>query len=446
MMTLQKNLFKLAWPIYIELLFFMLMGISDTLMLSQYSDLAVASVGNANKVMGLFTVLLNIVAIGVSVVVSQYLGANDKENAKSALKAGMISNAMIGFSLFLLLQLFAGFLFQAIQLDASIFDDTMTYIRIVSIGLLFLSITQAMSSGFKSHGQTKTIMLVVGFTNFVNVIGNYFLIFGIGFFPELGVAGAAISTVFSRFLSMVIAMVILRNRLGINPLKIRLRPVMLHFKKIIKIGIPSALEQLVYQITQVILLTFMNIIGVIAVTTQVYVFNLMMPVLVFSVAIAQGNQVIVGYYVGAGDYEAASKRALRTVKLSMGVVLAIAFTMYLNARPLLGIFTDNQDIINMGKSVMIVVIFLETGRLLNLVLIQSLRAAGDVMFPVIIAVFSMLGVSVGVSYFLGIHLGYGLVGIFIGLALDECTRGSVVLYRWMKGTWKHKQVIHHDEV
>jgi len=446
MMTLQKNLFKLAWPIYIELLFFMLMGISDTLMLSQYSDLAVASVGNANKVMGLFTVLLNIVAIGVSVVVSQYLGANDKENAKSALKAGMISNAMIGFSLFLLLQLFAGFLFQAIQLDASIFDDTMTYIRIVSIGLLFLSITQAMSSGFKSHGQTKTIMLVVGFTNFVNVIGNYFLIFGIGFFPELGVAGAAISTVFSRFLSMVIAMVILRNRLGINPLKIRLRPVMLHFKKIIKIGIPSALEQLVYQITQVILLTFMNIIGVIAVTTQVYVFNLMMPVLVFSVAIAQGNQVIVGYHVGAGDYEAASKRALRTVKLSMGVVLAIAFTMYLNARPLLGIFTDNPDIINMGKSVMIVVIFLETGRLLNLVLIQSLRAAGDVMFPVIIAVFSMLGVSVGVSYFLSIHLGYGLIGIFIGLALDECTRGLVVLYRWIKGSWKHKQVIHHDEV
>lgn len=440
-MSLQKNLFKLAWPIYIELLFFMLMGISDTLMLSQYSDLAVASVGNANKVLGLFTVLLNIVAIGVSVVVSQYLGANDKENAKSALKAGMISNAMLGFSLFLLLQLFAGTLFRAIQVDALIFNDTITYIRIVSIGLLFLSITQAMSSGFKSHGQTKTIMYVVGFTNFVNVIGNYLLIFGIGFFPELGITGAAISTVFSRFLSMTIGMIILHNRLGINPLKIRLKPVMLHFKKIIKIGVPSALEQFVYQTTQIILLTFMNMIGVIAVTTQVYVFNLMMPILVFSVAIAQGNQVIVGYHVGANELNEAYKRAMKTVKISIWVVLAIALTMYFNARPLLGIFTDNQEIIDMGKNVMIVVIFLESGRLLNLVIIQSLRASGDVMFPVIIAVFSMLGVSVGVGYFLGIHLGYGLVGIFIGIALDECTRGTIVLSRWIKGNWRNKQVI-----
>jgi len=441
-MPLQKNLLKLTWPIYIELLFFLLMGISDTLMLSQYSDLAVASVGNANKVLGLFTVLLNIVAIGVSVVVSQYLGAKDKENAKSALKAGMISNAMIGLSIFLLLQLFAGILFRLIQLDASIFQDTLTYIRIVSIGLLFLSITQAMSSGFKSHGQTKTIMYIVGFTNFVNVLGNYVLIFGVGFFPELGVTGAALSTLFSRFLSMSIAMVVLHKKLDINPLKIRLKPVLNHFQKIMKIGIPSALEQFVYQITQIILLTFMNMIGVIAVTAQVYVFNLMMPILVFSVAIAQGNQVIVGYHVGAKDFEDAYKRALKTLKMSIGVVLAIAFTMYLYAEPLLGIFTDNEEIIRMGQSVMVVVIFLEAGRLLNLVLIQSLRAAGDVVFPVIIAVFSMLGVSVGVSYLLGIHLGFGLVGIFIGLALDELTRGSIVLVRWIKGNWKYKTLVH----
>ena len=128
--------------------------------------------------------------------------------------------------------------------------------------------------------------------------------------------------------------------------------------------------------------------------------------------------------------------------MSIGVVLAIAFTMYLYAEPLLGIFTDNEEIIQMGQSVMVVVIFLEAGRLLNLVLIQSLRAAGDVVFPVIIAVFSMLGVSVGVSYLLGIHLGFGLVGIFIGLALDELTRGSIVLVRWIKGNWKHKALVH----
>jgi len=440
-MPMQKNLFKLSWPIYIELLFFMLMGIADTLMLSQYSDLAVASVGNANRIVGLFTVLLNVVAIGVGVVVSQYIGAGEKKEAKSAIKAGIYSNFLIGIIIFLVLQTLGSLIFRIINVDASIVSDSLLYLRIVSFGLLFLSITQATSSGFKSFGMTKTIMVVVGATNVLNVILNFFLIFGIGPFPELGVRGAAISTTFSKGIMVIVALTLLYKRLGVHPFFVHFRPLRVHFTKIIKIGLPSAAEHFTYQFTQVIILGFVNTIGVAAVTTQIYVQNLTMPVLVFALAVAQGNQVIVGWHVGAREYDDAYKRTLRSLKIAVAGVVVIVLVMYFNASHLLRFFTDDETIISMGQRVMTVVIFLEMGRLSNLVVIQSLRATGDVIFPVVIGIMSMFGVSVVLSYVLGLHFGLGLIGIYIGFAADEITRGTLVFIRWLRKDWIGKRVI-----
>ncbi|MFH5882506.1 MATE family efflux transporter [Liberiplasma polymorphum] len=436
----QKNLFKLAWPIYIEFLFFMLMGVADTIMLSQYSDLSVAAVGNANRIVGLFMVLLNVVAIGVGIVVSQYVGAKLHGEAKNAIRAGLYSSALIALSLMIILQLFATRLFGFINTPETIFNDSLSYLRIVSMGLIFIAISQSISAGFKSHGHTKLMMGVVGTTNLLNVVLNFFLIFGIGFFPELGVLGAAISTLISKGVTLIIAFILLYKILGISPFFINFRPLKTYFFKILSIGFPSALEHFVYQLTQVVLLSFINTIGTVALTTQIYVFNLMMPVIVFSLAVAQGNQVMVGWHVGAGEYEEAYRRTLKTLKYSIGIVITVAVIMYLNAETLLGIFTSNQAIIEMGKRTMFIVIFIEIGRLSNLVVIQSLRASGDVIYPVIIAVISMLGVGISVAYLFGIRFEYGLAGIFIGLAADESLRGALVLYRWIKRDWIGKRI------
>jgi Na+-driven multidrug efflux pump len=207
-----------------------------------------------------------------------------------------------------------------------------------------------------------------------------------------------------------------------------------------KIGLPGAGERFVYQFSQVVVLGFLNTIGTLAVTTQIYVHNLMMPVMIFSLAVAQGNQVIVGWRVGAMDYKDAYERTLKTVRLAFIFVIFASSFMYFNSGWLLGLFTDNPVIIEMGQRAMLIGIFLEMGRMANLVVIQALRASGDVIFPVIIAIISMLSAMIGLSYLFGIHLGYGLAGIFIGLAADECLRGILVMIRWLRGKWKDKRV------
>lgn len=430
-----KSIFRLTWPIYIELLFFMLMGIADSLMLSQYSDLGVAAVGNANRIIGLFTVLLNVVAIGVGVIVSQYVGAGEESEAKNAIRSGLLSSAVIALFFMGLIQLLAPSIFTLINVPESIYSDSLRYLRIVSAGLIFIAITQAISASLKSHGYTKRIMVVVGFTNFVNVTLNLFLIFGLWIFPELGVMGAGIATFISKALTLLIALILLKHTLAIRLFNLVNTNIKFYFLKIMRIGIPSALEHFVYQIAQVIILSFLNTIGTIALTTQIYVFNLMMPVIVFSLAVAQGNQVMVGWYIGAKQFESAFKRTLSTLKFSIIIVIIVSIIMYTFARPLISIFTDNPEIIEMGKRTMFVVIFLEIGRLSNLVVIQSLRAANDVIFPVIIAIISMLGVSVTSAYIFAIVLDFGVVGIFMGFALDETLRGSLVLIRWLKKGW-----------
>ncbi len=435
-----KSLFQLSWPIYIELLFFMLMGVADTLMLSQYSDLSVAAVGNAQRITSLFTVLLNVVAIGVGVVVSQYLGAQKEADAKMAIKSGLYSNTLIALVLVVIIQIFGRSIFHLINTDAEIFDASLLYLRIFSLGLLFIAMTQASGAGFKSFGQTKLLMVIVGVSNVLNVILNAFIIFGLWIFPELGETGAAISSVISKAAGLTIALIFLYKRLGVHPFFLRFQPMAVHFVKIIKIGLPSALEAFVYQFTQVILLSFINIIGTYALTAHVYIQNMMMPVLVFALALAQGNQVIVGWRVGAKNYEGAYQRTIHTLKFAILIVLTIATLMYLNAEWILSIFTDDEQIINAAVRSMQVVIVLEVGRLSNLVVIQALRASGDVVFPVIIAIFSMLGIAIGLSYVFGVRLEFGLVGIFIGLAADECMRGLLVFIRWLRRDWEGKRV------
>ena len=442
MNTKDKNIVKLTWPIYLELLFFMLMGVADTLMLSQYDDLAVAAVGNANRIVFLFTVLLNIVALGVAVVVSQYLGAQKAKQARDSIRVGMHVSLLIGTLVFIIVQVLGRTFFNLVNTDAVILNDALGYLRVVALGLIFLGITQTASAGLKSHGQTKVIMTVVGFTNLLNVVLNLFLIFGLWIFPELGIMGAAYATTFSKFITMIVSLSVLYLKIGVHPFKVPFSMFHEHFYKIFKIGLPSALEQFVYQFMQIFILSFLNTIGVLAVTAQIYVFNLMLPIIVFSLAVSQGNQILIGWYVGEKNYDGAYQRTLKSLKVSLFIVLGLVLIMYVNASWLLSIFTDDQEVIRLGQRAMFVVIFLEVGRLSNLVVIQALRAAGDVMFPVIIAVFSMLGVSLGFSYLFGIYLGLGIVGIFMGLAMDEILRGTLVFIRWLKRSWVGKDVVH----
>ena len=151
--------------------------------------------------------------------------------------------------------------------------------------------------------------------------------------------------------------------------------------------------------------------------------------------------IIVGHSIGANEYDFAYHKVLSTLKKSMIISISIAIVSFLISPVTIGIFTNDTDVISLGRKIMFICIFLEIGRTANLVIINSMRAAGDVKFPTYLGMISMWGISVLFGYFLGVTMGYGLIGIWIAMALDEIVRGIVVFIRWKRGTWRGKRIV-----
>ncbi|MFS1514155.1 MATE family efflux transporter [Chengkuizengella sp. SCS-71B] len=436
------SLFHLTWPIFIEFLLYILMGNADTIMLSQYSDNSVAAVGISNQIQNFIILMFGIVVTGTTILVAQNLGSNDKKTAFEIGRTSISLNIVIGLFLSLVLFICAPYALKLMKTPPELMSEAKTYLQIISAFLFIQALIMTLSSIIRSHGYTKQTMYSTLTMNIINVIGNYLFIFGPFGIPVLGVTGVAISTVISRSIGLIILFIFLTTKVK-QPISLRQLFYFPkeHVKKLIKIGVPSAGESLFYNTQQLTITAFIALLGTMFITTRVYVFNLMFLILLFSLAIGQGTQIIVGHRIGAGENEKAYKQVIHSLKIGMFISLIIATAFYFLAKPLLSIFTDNAEIISLGTSLLLITIILEPGRALNLVINNSLRAAGDVKFPVYMGALFMWGVSVPTAYILGIHFGFGLYGVWIGYILDEWLRGLIMLWRWRSRAWEKMALV-----
>lgn len=438
---IKKNIINLAIPLFLMILLFSLMGIVDTLMLSKYSDNAVASVGNANRVMTVFLVSLNIIAIGVGVVVSQFLGAKEEKKAKDTIKVGIYVNFAVGLILVILVTIFNKGLFSLLHTDASILSDSSVYLKIVGYSLVFASVTNASFQGLTSFGKGIYITAVVLVTNILNVCLNALLIYGSLGFPRLGVEGAAIATLISRAVTFIASIAFLYFVLKINIFSVYVKDIKGYLYKMIRVGLPSALEEVFYDSTQFVILIFINIIGVYAVTSFSYLVSIMMITITFSLSIAIANQILVGYFIGEDDNDSSYERTMKTYVRTIPVVIFISVLLFIFSSSIFTIFTSDPLILKTCKECMFFLIILEVGRLTNFTFLKALQSTGDVFFAPIIGLFSMVLMSIPLAWFLGVYLDLGLVGIFIALTVDECLRGMLGFARWRSRAWVGKSLV-----
>ncbi len=162
----------------------------------------------------------------------------------------------------------------------------------------------------------------------------------------------------------------------------------------------------------------------------------------FAIAIGMGTAIIIGRLVGANEKEEAYSRLWTSLKYALMITLTMVFLVMIFRNQLIELFTDNPEVIKIASAVLLLSIFLETGRTMNIVIINSLRAAGDARFPVIIGVFSMVLMSLPLGYFLVFKLNLGLPGIWIAIAVDEWTRATIMYFRWKSRAWNKYALVH----
>ncbi|MGL4338203.1 MAG: MATE family efflux transporter [Turicibacter sp.] len=438
----KKSLIQLTWPIFIELLLFMLMGMVDTFMLSAYSDSAVAAVGISNQVINLIAVMFNFVAAGTIILISQNLGAKNTTKSSEVAVVSIGANLIIGILLSILMVISSKYILTFMNTPEDIFSTTVTYTQIIGSFLFLLAIQPVLSGILRSFGFTKHSMIITLVANLFNIIGNAIFIYGLFGMPEIGPVGVAISTVFSRFVSIVLIGWVIYKKIDFNFSEQFFKTFPLQdIKNILKIGVPSALEQVAYSSSQVIIISFISKIGLLAVTTRVYASNISMFIYLFSLAIANGNQVLVGYLIGEKKNDDVYHRTVKTQKLAVLTSLGVSLLFFVGSDYIFGIFTSDVEILKLGKSLMFINIFLEFGRATNLVLTTALKAAGDVNYPFMWGFVGMWLICIPVAYILGIHFGLGLIGIWIAFALDECFRGIVFTLRWKRKKWMNKDFL-----
>ncbi|PYI52895.1 MATE family efflux transporter [Paenibacillus flagellatus] len=431
------RLVSLTWPIFLELLLFMLMGSVDTFMLSRVSDDAVSAVGAANQIVSVAILILEVIGNGAAIVIAQYLGSRMLYEASRISATAVALNALVGLALSLLFLLGGGAMLRAMNLHGDILAHAETYLAIVGGGIFLQALINIAAAIVRTHGFTKETMLVSLGMNVVHVIGNYLLIFGHWGLPELGVKGAAISTVASRLLCMAVFFWLMYRVMEVRIQAAHyVKLSVTHIRGILRIGIPSAFEQILYHSCQLVFFFYATFLGAEALASRQYASNISTYVYLFSAAVGMGTAIITGRLVGARRTDEAYGRVWVSVKWAMIATVAIDLIVIAFRKPLLGLFTDNPDIIRLGAQVIVLGLLLETGRTCNLVVINSLRAAGDAKFPVYIGLISMVGISLPLGYLLVFRLDMGLAGIWLAIAADEWIRSIVMVFRWRSRAWE----------
>ena len=440
------KLFQLTWPIFLEIFLFMLMGLADTFMLSALSDDAVSGVGAANQYIMIAILVLEVVGNGAAIVVSQYLGSRRYIEASKISALAVSLNLLVGLGISGVFILFTSRMMNAMNLQGDVLAHAEAYLAIVGGGIFLQAIINSLAAVIRVHGFTKQTMFVALGMNIIHVVGNYALIFGKFGMPALGVQGAAISSVGSRVIAVFVFIWLLYRVLEYRiEFKYYITWSKEYVKKILHIGLPSAFEQILYQACQIVFLYYVTFLGTEALAARQYATNISMFSYLFALAIGLGTSIIVGRLVGSGEKDEVYRQVWASLKRAL-VFTVILVTLVMTFRyPLMRLFTENEEIIQLGASVLLLSCLLETGRTFNMVIINSLRASGDARFPVLMGAISMVMMSLPLGYFFVFVLDLGLVGVWLAIIMDEWTRAIVMSLRWKSRAWERYALVEPPE-
>ncbi|WP_151737132.1 MATE family efflux transporter ['Paenibacillus yunnanensis' Narsing Rao et al. 2020] len=427
------GLWMLAWPIFIEIFLQTLLGTVDTIMVSRISDDAVAVVGISSQLFNALTALFTTFAGGAGILIAQRLGSGRGEDARSIAIMGVSVSAVLGVIVSLILFFYADPIGRMLQISGDLAPLAHVYLTYVGGGLFLVGMTAALGTAIRNTGNTRGPMYTGVAVNVLHIVLNYIFIFGMFGLPEMGLGGIAISNVISRLFGVA---VLLYMFCGSFERKIKFRDFRVFqrnlFSEILRISWPLGLNSSAWVISQLAMYMFMAMLGAQELAARTYLNTLESFCFTLGYAIAMAGQILTAHLFGAKQTEAVYRGAYRTMFIGQVIVGANVLILFLFGKVLLGFFTEDQEIIAIGVSLLALNLLLQPSKMLNMAMGNALNAIGDTRFTMTISMLSMTLIGIGGSYLLGISAGWGLVGIYCSMITDELLRGVLVLIRWRR--------------
>ena len=438
----KKTLISLTIPIFLELLLVTVVGNIDTIMLGYYSDEAVGAIGGITQLLNIQNVIFSFINMATAILTAQFLGAKDYKRVKQVISVSLVLNVLLGLILGGIYLFFWESLLQKINLPAELIGIGKYYFQMVGGLCILQGIILSCGAILKSHGRpTETLIINVG-VNILNIIGNAFFIFGWLGMPVLGPTGVGISTVISRGIGCVAAFYMMCKYCNFTFKKKYIKPFPFKIvKNILSIGFPTAGEHLAWNVGQLMIVAMVNTMGTTIIASRTYLMLISSFTMTLSIALGQGTAIQVGHLVGAGEIKEVYHKCLKSLKIALIFAFVTTSLVFLFRKPIMSIFTTNPDILKASLKIFPLMILLEMGRVFNIVIINSLHAAGDIKFPMFMGITCVFTVAVLFSYLFGISLGWGLAGIWLANAMDEWIRGLAMYFRWKSKKWQNKSFV-----
>ena len=435
------QLLTLLWPLIIEQTLSVLVGMADTVMVSSVGEAAISGVSLVDMINQLIITVFAALATGGAVVTSQYLGAKKPEQA--ARSAGQLVglSALLGLAVaaFCLLtrRPMLRLLFGSITDD--VMDAALVYFTITALSFPFLALYNAGAAIFRSTGNSAVSMKVSVIVNAINFCGNAICIFVLG----MGVEGVAIPTLISRAVGAFIILGLATQHeyvLHITPRSVT------HLeggivKSILRIGIPSACENSLFQLGRVLVVSMISLFGTVHISANAVANNLDAIGCIVGNAMGLAMITVIGRCIGAQYFEQTNyytKKLLLWDYIAQGAVNVVVL---LSLNQILSMYTLTPE----TRALAWTLVMIHNGMSIFLwpasfVLPNALRAANDVRFTMVVATASMLVWRMGLSWVLCVQMGMGAVGVWYAMVVDWICRIICFVARFVSGAWKKNAV------
>jgi len=429
----KMSLWTLSWPIMIEMFLQFAIGTADTLMVSRISNDAVAVVGFANQFFNAVMVVFMLVTSGAGILIAQRLGAGQHRDARMLGTMAIMITSILGVIVSVSIFFSAGTLAEALNVPTEILPLADDYMTIVGAGMILTALNVALSTCVRNTGDTKSPMYIAFGMNILHVILNACFIFGTLGFPKWGLTGVAISTVIVRLLGALVLLRLFRYAFGAKiawreflQVKARL------LKDVLRLGWPMSLNGASWTLSQLAIFSIIGIMGTNELATRTYMNTMESFAFTVGWSLSIAAQIQVAYFFGAGKLKEAYTSCYRALGIGLMLVTLNTGIMLVFRESILNYFTEDAKIIDTAIKLLWLNLVLQPGKMLNMALGQSVSAIGDARYSMMVSLPCMWILAFGLSYALGLSAEWGLYGVYVGMILDEYTRGIVMWFRWRK--------------
>lgn len=420
----KKEVAQMAWPLIIGVLSFTITGVVDTLFMGHVSTTALAGVGLANTIFFFFLSFFGGITQGAQSLVAAADGAEDKERVRLAGGAGLALGLITGLMAFVIIALVYRPLLRWTVPDIEVIDSASRYLTIRLWGLPFTLMCWGLISGLQGLGDTRTRMWVGLVGNGLNVVLDLLLIFGWGPVPAMYETGAALATV---------ASVILRLFLYYwRYLKLYGRPMMPSMEVVtssVKIGLPNGTQRLLGVFAFTVVSLVLARVSTVHLAASQIVINIISVSFMPGWGVGEAGGILVGRYIGAGKPDTAVRTLRSSRILAVWLMGAFGLAFALRGAWLTTLYTNDPAVSRLAGVLIIYAAIFQLMDALAIVHLSALRAVGDVKFTLILTTACAWGITVPLTIFLGLGLGWGAHGTYLGITIELAALASITAWR-----------------